>query len=484
MNYGRYQIVKEVGKGSMGVVYQARDPHIERLVAVKVLRPDRVTSDDFVKRFLKEARVIGRLSHSNIVAIYDVGEEQGSVYIAMEFLEGVSLSDIIKEKRPDLREIVALGVQLAETLDYAHQKKVVHRDIKPSNIIVQSDGQVKITDFGIAHVEDANATLQTQAGDIMGTPSYMSPEQVLSKPVDGRTDIFSLGVILYEMTAGRRPFGGDGKALMTVMNEVVELTPPEPVGIPGELSRAIMKALQKDPANRFQTGKEFADNLRNCLDEAAKQAPRKGAEPKPSPASPSKRTRIYAVVVGVTLVLATGGYVMMSGSPKSAQSLPVIKPAAQAPLSDTAPIGIGTTAVTAPSLPPVPVTSPPVPVPSPKPPAGSSSAAHPVVVSAPLDTSRSPKSVDNVAVEKPIKKKAPVPEPATVSGTLNVVTSPPGAKVYINGVYKGTSPTVLILNSGAYRVKLSRAGYLDLDRKIKLKGNSEYPLSEELKPAE
>lgn len=268
MNYGRYQILREMGRGSMGVVFQARDPHIDRLLAVKVLRTDRLESDDLIQRFLKEAKVIGRLTHPNIVTIYDVGEEQGTVYIAMEFREGKSLAEMVRGKL-DNEEIVAIGVQLAETLHYAHQKGVVHRDVKPSNIIVQAGGQVKITDFGIAHVDDSAAALRTRAGEIMGTPAYMSPEQVLGKAVDGRSDIFSLGIILYEMATGRRPFGGESKSLVAVFHDIVQLAPQEPAdataGIPMELSRLIMKALDKEPANRFQTGRELAEALKLSL---------------------------------------------------------------------------------------------------------------------------------------------------------------------------------------------------------------------------
>ena len=255
----------------MGIVYQARDPNIDRLVAVKVLRHDRITTDSFVKRFLKEAKVIGRLSHPHIVTIHDVGEDQGTVYIAMEFLEGISLSEIIQDRCLDAKEVIDLGTQIAETLDYAHRKGVIHRDIKPSNIVVEPDGQIKITDFGIARIEDSSATLQTQAGAIMGTPAYMSPEQVLGHSVDGRSDLFSLGVILYELSTGRRPFGGDGKNLATVFNEIIQITPPEPTAvksntlIPEELSSLIMKTLEKEPAKRFQTGKELQEMLKNCL---------------------------------------------------------------------------------------------------------------------------------------------------------------------------------------------------------------------------
>ena len=175
MKYGRYEIEKELGKGAMGVVFQAHDPQIDRRVALKVLRPERVTSEDFAQRFLKEARAIGRLSHPNIVTVHDVGNDHGTVYIAMEFLDGRPLDEILRENTLGLKDIVNIGIQVANSLDYAHLQHIVHRDIKPSNIMLTSEGRVKITDFGIARIEDPAAAQLTQAGEILGTPTYMSP---------------------------------------------------------------------------------------------------------------------------------------------------------------------------------------------------------------------------------------------------------------------------------------------------------------------
>ncbi len=267
MTYGRYQIIEEVGKGSMGIVYKAHDPQIDRRVALKVLRQDRLTSDDFIYRFLKEARAIGRLSHPHIVTVYDVGEDHGTIYIAMEFLEGKPLNQVMGERRLGLREIIGIGIQAAETLDYAHQKGIVHRDIKPSNILLQSSGQIKITDFGIAHIEDPSASVQTQAGEILGTPAYMSPEQVMSRPVDGRSDLFSLGIILYELSTGRKPFGGEN--LAAIFNSITQEIPSQPMRInpelPTDLSQIIMKCLNKKKEERFQSGKILANALEATL---------------------------------------------------------------------------------------------------------------------------------------------------------------------------------------------------------------------------
>lgn len=268
MNYGRYQIVKELGKGSMGVVYQAHDPQIDRLVALKVLREDRVGGEDFVLRFLKEAKAIGRLSHPNIVTVYDVGRDHGTIYIAMEYLEGKPFNDVIRNGQMSLEQNVDIGLQVSRTLNYAHSKGIVHRDIKPSNIIFSADGQVKLTDFGIARIEDPNAAQQTQAGDILGTPTYMSPEQVIGKSVDGRSDLYSLGVFLYELTVGRRPFLGNNIA--AIFRAITHDTPIAPSqidpSIPKALSDLIIKAVSKNPDERFQTGAEMCDALKTCLE--------------------------------------------------------------------------------------------------------------------------------------------------------------------------------------------------------------------------
>jgi serine/threonine-protein kinase len=276
MKYGRYDIVEEWGKGAMGVIYRAHDPQIDRIIALKVLRHDRVISEEYVQRFIKEAKAIGRLSHPNIVTVYDVGQDQGTIYFAMEFLEGTPLDGVIQEKRLSPEEIVNFGVQVAEALDYAHQQGIVHRDIKPGNIILTSTGQAKITDFGIARIEDPSAPQQTQAGEILGTPSYIPPELLMSQPVDGRSDLYSLGVILYELTTGRRPFSGN--SMEATFKAIIEDRPVEPrktdPSISEEVSKLIMKSLNRKPDERFQTGKEMADALRGLTKkEDGKTAP-------------------------------------------------------------------------------------------------------------------------------------------------------------------------------------------------------------------
>lgn len=316
MKFGRYMVRKELGKGAMGVVYQAHDPNLDLNVALKVLRHDRVVSESFSRRFLSEAKALGRLDRANIVRVFNVDEDKGSVYIAMEFVEGEPLSEIMQKKKFSPEEIIHFGVTIAETLDYAHKKGIVHRDVKPSNILIRKDGFLKITDFGIAHIHDPSAPEQTQDGEILGTPAYMSPEQVMSRPVDGRSDLFSLGIILYEMCSGKRPFSGGN--ISAIFNAI---TNEEPVpltrinhSIPHNLSQAIMKCLKKRPDERFRTGTELSLALKECL--AVKKQAGRTAQP-----GAKTREKIAFLLVGIVLFLsAIGGgvyYFIESGQGRS-----------------------------------------------------------------------------------------------------------------------------------------------------------------------
>ena len=223
---GRYEIIRELGHGAMGVVYKARDPLIDRIVAIKTIFLDLSTTESaaFEQRFYREAKSAGRLNHSNIVTIHDVGKSNAIAYIAMEFLDGQSLREILDSGvvlPPE--KIVDIAAQVADGLTFAHEKGIVHRDIKPSNIMVSDSGLVKITDFGIALLPTGSRTM---AGNVFGSPKYMSPEQVMGHIVDGRADIFSLGTVLYEMLTGFPPFfGGD---LNAVIDQVVNQTPAAP----------------------------------------------------------------------------------------------------------------------------------------------------------------------------------------------------------------------------------------------------------------
>ncbi len=261
---GRYEIVGELGRGAMGVVYKAQDPTIGRTVALKTMRLDvhGLETDEVLRRFRNEARAAGLLNHPNIVTIYDAGEQDGMFYIAMEFIEGTTLQSLLTEKRvltPE--ETIQISRQICKGLDYAHANGIIHRDIKPANIMIAPDGTVKIMDFGIAKAGGG----MTSTGQVMGTPNYMSPEQVKGKELDGRSDLFSFGVVLYEMVTGEKPFVGQN--ITTIIYKIVHETPVPPrdldVTVHPGLSLVVSKTLAKNPEDRYQSGAELAKDLEN-----------------------------------------------------------------------------------------------------------------------------------------------------------------------------------------------------------------------------
>jgi len=392
MKYGRYEIVKELGRGNMGVVYQAHDPQIDRMVALKVLRPDRVVSQDFVLRFLREAKAIGRISHPNIVTVYDVGQDHGTIYIAMEYLEGRPLNEVIKGRTVPVEETVGMCVQVAEALGYAHRQGITHRDIKPSNIILTPDNRIKLTDFGIARIEDPDAAQQTQAGDILGTPVYMAPEQVMGQMADGRTDLYALGVIVYEMVVGKRPFGGGNIA--AIFRSITHEPPENPMNRGSLDNRAladlILKSLSKDPANRFQTGEAMATALNRCLDASAHPFPEL-AIPRQKK-SLSIKWGLVIVIFCSCLIAGIAGYTLMRNADVES--------------------------------------------------------TH----------------IDSTAV--------PVP-----SSLLNVTSTPGGAQVFVDSIFKGTTPVDIPLVPGRYEVRLNMPDYYEWEAQLEISENNPTPLN-------
>src|SRR6185437_4783127 len=261
---GRYEITGELGRGAMGVVYKALDPTIGRTVALKTMRLDvhGLDAQEMVRRFQNEARAAGVLNHPNIVTIYDAGEQDGIFYIAMEFIEGTTLHELLAEKRVlATDEVLQLTRQICRGLDYAHSNSIVHRDIKPANIMITGNGTVKIMDFGIAK----SGGQVTNTGQVLGTPNYMAPEQVKGRQLDGRSDLFSLGVILYEMLTGEKPFVGQN--VTTIIYKIVNENPITPrdldVTVHPGLSAIVTKALAKAPDDRYQTGADLVRDLEN-----------------------------------------------------------------------------------------------------------------------------------------------------------------------------------------------------------------------------
>lgn len=285
-NLGRYEVIGELGQGAMGTVYKAKDPLIDRVVAIKTINLNQAMEEreEYEARFYQEARAAGRLSHHNIVTIYDVGKSGDVAYIAMEFLEGRELRDVLNEKLIlPLGQVIDIVAQIATGLAYAHEHGIVHRDVKPSNIMIQKDGHVKITDFGIARM--ASAAVRTQTGMVLGSPKYMSPEQVMGKLTDQRSDIFSLGILLYEMLTGRAPFLGEN--VNAIMYQTLNASPPQPSslnpGVPDMVNFIVAKALAKKLDDRYQNAKEFADDLRACRDSMPQVSMNVAPRPQPAP---------------------------------------------------------------------------------------------------------------------------------------------------------------------------------------------------------
>ncbi len=271
---GRYQLERVLGKGAMGIVYEALDPKLHRKVAIKTIlisQLDEETAKDFSMRFVREAHAVARLNHPNIVQVYDFGEEGDVAYLVMEFIRGNELkSTLTTGQLFDRKECVRIMCELLDALDFAHEAGVVHRDIKPANVMLDSQGRTKLTDFGVARVTDADRTSaeRTQAGTVVGTPAYMSPEQIQGQRIDRRTDIFSAGIILYQFLTGQKPFTGEGA--WTVSKKIIQDDPPVPssinVALSPEFDRVVAKALAKNPDQRFATAREFAHALRRAAE--------------------------------------------------------------------------------------------------------------------------------------------------------------------------------------------------------------------------
>lgn len=270
---GRYKVLKELGHGAMGFVYLGKDPTIQRFVAIKTMRLDQISHDeklqDVKARFFREAESTGRLSHPNIVTIYDAGEQDDLGYIAMELLEGTPLNQ--RARQPNLlpvNDVLLTVATVADALDYAHQQGIVHRDIKPANIMLTKDRIVKVMDFGIAKMASSS---KTQTNIVMGTPTYMSPEQIAGKKVDGRSDIFSLGIVLFELLTGQLPFTADNLSavLFSIAHHphpAIQTLRPD---LPLMVQEIVDRALQKELPHRYRRAEEFAGELRACLQSLA-----------------------------------------------------------------------------------------------------------------------------------------------------------------------------------------------------------------------
>jgi serine/threonine-protein kinase len=499
---GRYQIQGEIGRGAMGVVYRALDPAIGRTVAIKTIRLDVYDDPDtqahLRERFLNEARSAGILSHPGIVTIYDVGQESNLAYIAMEFVNGPTLEQLLSRKQPlDGITVLRILKEMAAAIDFAHQKGIIHRDLKPANIIVQENGVVKITDFGVAKIPASHQ--MTQLGAMLGTPSYMSPEQVQGKAVDGRSDIFSLGLIAYEMLTGEKPFVAE--QLPTLVYKIVHEQPPPPHLLNSTLSWQVevvlRKALEKDPQDRYATCTEFITALEGACNSSknwkplprgaslslptvvatAVETPNALTSRRPGDLEEPQRNRRFLTFVMLALVLATvaalgfsfGWFRRLEKHTVETTALP-----AQTPVTSGRPSPAGPVAAVAPQAAPGRTAEPVQALP--QTPATTMVSPEPSAQQQGLEPSRLESSGKENTPTTP-GQTSPAPQPALHStpksipaqklpsyfeeATVFLTTSPPGANVVFDAdpstVCK--SPCSRTLPGGRHTVSASLPGY-------------------------
>src|ERR1700722_6342911 len=368
---GKYEIRRQLGRGAMGTVYEGFDPVIERIVAIKTVRLPEAGDDETaeeIARFRREAQAAGRLTHPNIVAVFDYGETADIAYIVMEYVDGPPLKNLLdKNERFPLPRILRIMEDLLAGLQFSHERGVVHRDIKPANLMLTKSGQAKIADFGIARMENSS---MTQAGTVLGTPAYMSPEQFMGQVVDARSDIYSSGVLLYQLLTGERPFEG---GMSAIMHKALNTEPPAPsqlsVTAPPSFDAVVRRAMAKRPQDRFPSAKAFAEAIRAAVaqqaepaadaDEqtmftpppAARARPIEQAQPpRVAPVPPPRRSTMPITVAAVALLGLLGGggawwFLARPAAPVIATATP---PAAEvSPAPSTTPIPAPTHSETA-----------------------------------------------------------------------------------------------------------------------------------------
>jgi serine/threonine protein kinase len=324
-----YQILEKLGEGGMGVVYKARDTHLGRLVAVKVLPPEKVADSERKRRFVQEAKAASALNHPNIITIHDIASENGIDFIVMEYVQGKTLDAVVPRKGLRLNETLKLSIQMADALAKAHSAGIIHRDLKPTNVMVTDDGLVKVLDFGLAKLTEASdsgddRTLQSQTdeGTIVGTVSYMSPEQAEGKKVDARSDIFSFGSVLYEMATGQQAFHGDSKmsTLAAILNQEPKAISQLVPGIPRDLEKIIARCLRKDPNRRFQ----IMTDLKVTLEELKEESDSGTLTGTPPVARVARRSWIWMATAFAVIAIAVAGWLLRGTARKPQAASEVI----------------------------------------------------------------------------------------------------------------------------------------------------------------
>jgi serine/threonine-protein kinase len=468
---GKYELRGTLGRGAMGVVYDGWDPIIARRVAIKTVKvpdPGDAEAMEELARFRREAQAAGRLTHPNIVAVYDYGEAEGVAYIVMEFVDGPTLKSLIeKQERMALPEIARVMDDVLAGLAFSHARGIVHRDIKPANVMLSSDGRAKIADFGIARIESSS---MTQAGTVMGTPAYMSPEQFMGQTVDARTDIYSCGVLLYQLLTGERPFEG---GMTAIMHKALNTEPPKPselsVTAPPVLDAVVTRAMATRPEGRWPNAEAFAAAIRQAIAapaavpaEAEAEAtmvaaparprpqPQAASVPEPAPTQPARKgLPLVPIAAGVVVLAALGGgaWFMLGGeapdpAPAQVAAATAPLPAASAPLGQLltqqpAPPPAGSATVLPPPAVPAPVLPSP-PAPQAEPAQIAAAPTAPVPAAPPAAASTAPPATSPAAILE-IPGSAPVqPRPASAAAPPPILPMPGSAPVL---PMPGTAPT-------------------------------------------
>lgn len=477
---GRYEIISELGRGGMGIVMKGRDPKIDRLVALKIIKFGDIIGSgrekELIERFYIEARAAGKLTHPNIVAIYDVGEENGMSFIAMEFVEGRDLADILdKEKKMPFKRAANLIIQIAEGLAFAHEQGIVHRDIKPGNILIQKSDNIKITDFGLARLQSAGSV--TQTGHAVGSPLYMSPEQVQSLPLDGRSDMFSLGVMFYELVTGVKPFDAD--SLTSIIFKIIKDDPLPPTKHDKRISPAveavISKMMAKDPERRYRSCGDVAKDLKKISSlpdgfdlltgsDAAMTVDFSASGRGGLGGAPPKGKELWLVIGALVIAVSAGAWWYLQGPrPQEAVPEPVI--AAKAPVKPVEPpvVLAGIVAIDSPIPGEVVIDGRP--------------AGTTPVTNLKLAPGRHTVEV-RADSYKPWGQKIEVisgelltltADMKPLDGVLEVSAMPKGAIVFINGDKLGPSPVKADLAAGGHKVVIKKSGYRSFTQRIEIK---------------
>jgi serine/threonine-protein kinase len=489
---GRYELLEVLGHGAMGVVYKANDAFLDRTVAVKTYRQDIAITEDIRRRFEREVRTSSKLNHPNIVVVYDGGLEQDIPYLAMEFIEGPTLAaELTRRGRLPTDEALAMMEGIADGLAYAHDRGVVHRDLKPANILLAGGRHPKIADFGVARLMSSQTAATTT---LVGTPSYMAPEQIEGKAVDARCDVFALAILAYELLTGRKPFAGEG--LATVLFQIMNVDPEPPShvdpNLPKALDEVLARALAKDPTQRTRDVATFASELRKAF-APAEPLPAAAAAPSSGMHAPldvgdfqafrdlaprSRKSSLLGPAIAVVILLAAVLAVIVYL--RSSRRVPV-------PLVEETPVAV-TTAAPPTEAPVAPTSPPPSPKPTekptePPPPEPTAVRVKPTLAPTvpPPPTAVPPLRPRPTAAVRPVEPTAapvaPPPRAAAENPAIDVISEPPGAEVVVDGAVKGRTPLrISDLDPGSYDFEVRKEGYASYKKSTQLESAADYTM--------